>query len=138
MQALAFLDTRVLNHALKGALRRAGPTKTINAHPCRSGFPTHRLQRGPDIHTMQPLLGYDDLTIQQGVSRIATYMLPSIRGQIGGWEGTCSLLKTVDLQGVSPRLRPQCLASRRHWYRLSALHASILGPSLRLGSARGN
>jgi hypothetical protein len=29
MQALVFLDTRVLNHALKMALRRAGPTKTI-------------------------------------------------------------------------------------------------------------
>jgi site-specific recombinase XerD len=84
MQALVCLDTRVLNHALKVALRRAGPTKTISVHLFRSAFPTHRLQCGPDIHTMQPLRGHDDLTIQEGVSRIAAYMFPSIRGQIGG------------------------------------------------------
>jgi hypothetical protein len=48
-------------------------------------------RNGPFVNTR------DDLTIQEGVSRIATDTLPSIRGQIGGWEGTCSLLKTADL-----------------------------------------
>ena len=61
IQALVFLDTRVINQALKVAVRRAGPTQTISVHPFRSAFATHRLQCGPDIRTMQPLLGHNDL-----------------------------------------------------------------------------
>jgi integron integrase len=54
-------DPSVINKAMKVAVRRAGLTKAISAHPFRHAFATHVLQRGTDIRTMQHLLGHTDV-----------------------------------------------------------------------------
>jgi site-specific recombinase XerD len=55
------VDPRVINKAIQVAVRRAGLTKTISAHPVRHAFATHLLPRGTDIRTLQPWLEHNDL-----------------------------------------------------------------------------
>jgi len=65
------VDPSVINKAIKVAVRRAGLTKHISAHPFRHAFATHLLQRGTDIRTMQQLLGHNDLA----TTMISTHIL---------------------------------------------------------------
>jgi site-specific recombinase XerD len=55
------VDPSVINKAIKVAVRRAGLTKTISAHPFRHAFATHLRYRGADIRTIPPRLGHSDL-----------------------------------------------------------------------------
>ena len=86
MKALVFLDTRILNNAIKVAVRRAGLPKTISAHTFRHAFATQLLQRGTNIRTIQPLLGHNDVA----TTMIDTHILlqggqgvPSPRDDLG-------------------------------------------------------
>ena len=69
------VDPRVINQAITVAVRRAGLTKAISAHPFRHAFATHLLQRGTERRTSQPLLGHTD---------VATTMISTHVVQQGG------------------------------------------------------
>jgi integrase len=55
------VDPRVIHQAIQVAVRRAGLTTHIRAHPCRQAFAPHLRHRGTDIRTMQPRLGHHDV-----------------------------------------------------------------------------
>jgi len=55
------VEPSVLNNAIQVAVRRAGLTKPISAHPVRHACATPLLPRGTDIRTRQQRLGHHDL-----------------------------------------------------------------------------
>jgi site-specific recombinase XerD len=64
------VDPSVINKAITGAVRRAGLTEPISAHPVRHAFAMHLLQRGTDIRAIQPRLGHHDLATPMSSAHI--------------------------------------------------------------------
>jgi integron integrase len=85
-----------LQRALKRAVARSGIAKPVSVHTLRHSFPTHLLQAGADIRTVQELLGHSDVS----TTMIYTHVLKIAAG------GTALPLDALPTASPAPARAP--------------------------------
>jgi site-specific recombinase XerD len=77
------VDLRLASDAFRRARIAAGIERPVTLHGLRHAFATHHLEAGVDLHTLQVLLGHEDIETTSRYTRVRTDRIRSIPGLLG-------------------------------------------------------